>query len=260
MHLALSARKTDLLCAIMADLTHSYDSREVRTRVGTRLLDLFEADFFASFVWNPEKKVFEDRVTINMDPGNLDNYEKYFQFHDPITSKLQQRKRATAVNEIMDQPDLMRTEFFNDFLAHDGLYYGMNYYAYDGSRNIGDFRIWRGRGRDNFTRRDLQLLDAIGPAFTNAQKNILAVNMAAREREKPEPGLDAVVARFKLTPRERIVAQAILSGKSDKAIAEAESVAFSTVRTHVQNLFQKLHVGSRTELVHRLMNAAKSDH
>ena len=258
MHHALSARKTRLLCAIMTDLTHSYDSREVRMRVGTHLLDLFDADFFASFIWNPESKVFEDRVTLNMDPDNLDRYEEYFQFRDPITSKLQQRIRATSVNEIMDQRDLMKTEFFHDFLARDGLYYGMNYYAYDGPRNVGDFRIWRRGGRENFTRRDLQLLDAIGPAFTNAQKNILALKATRQHAASNEPDIESGFDGLGLTPRERAVARAILSGKSDKAIARAEGVAFSTVRTHVRNLFQKLHVSNRTELAHRLMSAAKN--
>ena len=260
MHLALSARKTKLLCDVMSDLTHSYDSGEVRSRVGYHLMELFGADYFASFVWNPKRKEFEDRVALNMDPENLTAYETYYQFRDPITSKLQQRKRATSVNEILDQRALMRTEFFNDFLARDGLHFGMNYYAYDGASNIGDFRIWRGIGRENFTRRDLALLDAIGPAFTNAQKNILTLKDTLRDRQDQSVDLETSFEHFGLTPRERTVARAILNGKSDKAIADAEAVAFSTVRTHVQNLFQKLNVNTRSELAHRLTGSIHKYH
>ena len=68
----------------------------------------------------------------------------------------------------MPQHELMRTEFFNDFLARDGLYWGVNAYSYVGSRNIGDIRIWRSRQRENFDGHTLELLRLIEPAFTAA--------------------------------------------------------------------------------------------
>ncbi len=40
----------------------------------------------------------------------------------------------------MPQRELMRTGFFNDFLARDGLHRGINAYSYAGQRNIGDLR------------------------------------------------------------------------------------------------------------------------
>ncbi|WP_024514191.1 helix-turn-helix transcriptional regulator [Bradyrhizobium sp. Tv2a-2] len=35
---------------------------------------------------------------------------------------------------------MLRTEFFNDFLGRDGLYWGVNAYSYIGNRNIGEAR------------------------------------------------------------------------------------------------------------------------
>src|SRR5260370_21107895 len=103
-----------------------------------------------------------------MDPKNLASYDSYYQYHDPITFKLQARREATLVTQIMPQRELMRTEFFNDFLAHDGLHWGVNVYSYAGQRNIGDLRIWRGRHRENFDTRTLELLRLVEPAFTGA--------------------------------------------------------------------------------------------
>jgi hypothetical protein len=68
----------------------------------------------------------------------------------------------------MPQCDLVRTEFFNDFLARDGLHWGVNLYAWVGDQNIGDMRIWRDRRHENFSSDDLQLLDLMRPVFTAA--------------------------------------------------------------------------------------------
>lgn len=37
---------------------------------------------------------------------------------------MQQRREATLVLQVMPQHELVRTEFFNDFLDRDGLYWG----------------------------------------------------------------------------------------------------------------------------------------
>src|SRR5258708_38829663 len=103
-----------------------------------------------------------------MDPKNLASYDSYHQYHDPITFKLQARREPTLVTQIMPQRELMRTEFFNDFLARDGLHWGVNVYRYAGQRNIDDLRIWRGRHREHFDTRTLELLRLGEPAFTGA--------------------------------------------------------------------------------------------
>jgi DNA-binding NarL/FixJ family response regulator len=53
----------------------------------------------------------------------------------------------------------------------------------------------------------------------------------------------------KLTPREMQVAQLIAEGKRNAEIAQALSISVRTVQTHLQNIYAKLEVHSRTELV-----------
>src|SRR5271154_6873317 len=103
-----------------------------------------------------------------MSPDNLASYDAYYQSRDPTPLKLQARREPTLVTQIMPQRELMQTEFFNDFLARDGLHWGVNVYSYAGQRNIGDMRIWRSRRRENFDRRTLDLLRLVEPAFTGA--------------------------------------------------------------------------------------------
>jgi DNA-binding CsgD family transcriptional regulator len=168
-----------------------------------------------------------------MDGANLARYDAWFQYNDPITFQLQARRHATAVSEVMPHAELARTEFFNDFLARDGLHWGINLHAFDGLRALGDLRIWRGRTRREFDPHDKALLDLIEPAF-----------IAALRRARPADALPAVM----LSPRERQVAHAVLRGLTDKQIARELGLSASSVRTYLNRLFDKTGTARRSGL------------
>lgn len=167
-----------LFLKIVDKLYRSHHRDQLRHGIAEDLLRLLKADFIASYIWNQEKRVFDHAVFLNMSPKNLDRYHTYYQFHDPITPSLQQRRRATLVCEVMPQKELEETEFFNDFLMRDGLHHGINVYAYDGELNIGDLRIWRAEHRPDFGKYEAALLDAILPYFQNALRNVRAIAAA----------------------------------------------------------------------------------
>ncbi|HVC12477.1 MAG TPA: helix-turn-helix transcriptional regulator [Burkholderiales bacterium] len=238
------ARQRGLL-RVIENMVHGYGHAEIRTRIGEDLLRLLRADYYASYVWDPARKVFADGVSINMNPDNLARYDAYYQFHDPMTYKLQRRRNPTRVTEIIPQHALVKTEFFNDFLYRDGLYYGVNLYAYDGALNIGDVRIWRGRRRDNFDDEDMALLRLVKPFLRLAMKSL---------RAAPAYACALPAARaLCLTPREGEIARLLCAGKRDEEIARALGIAFSTVRTHLRSLFEKSGTSGRTALVARLL-------
>lgn len=243
----------------MRDLAECDNAAELRRRVGARLLDLFSAQYFASYVWQEDRREFCDRVFLNMDANNLDHYETYYQYRDPITPVLQKRRRATGVAEIISRERLERSEFFNDFLARDGLHYGMNLFAYSASRNLGDLRIWRDRRGEDFSRRDIALLDAIAPAFTQALLRC-ARNAASGDRDEIAAlaRIEDEGRRLLLTRREKEIAKAVLDGKSDRAIGEEFCISFPTVRTHLQKLYAKFEVSSRAQLARALAFGAKA--
>jgi hypothetical protein len=164
----VTAQESRALSHLFGLLAEDLAEREVRERIGHHLLEPLSADYYASFVWDTPSRSFGSGVCLNMSLDNLASYDAYYQYNDPITLKLQARREPTLVTQIMPQRELMRTEFFNDFLARDGLHWGVNVYSYAGQRNIGDLRIWRGRHRENFDTRTLELLRLVEPAFTGA--------------------------------------------------------------------------------------------
>jgi acyl carrier protein len=81
----------------------------------------------------------------------------------------------------------VRTEFFNDFLYRDGLYWGVNLYAWDGDRNIGDMRIWRSRRRERFGADTLDLLE-----LTKTLEEEFGMEISDEDAEKIQKVSDAV--------------------------------------------------------------------
>ncbi|MCD6582278.1 MAG: helix-turn-helix transcriptional regulator [Desulfuromusa sp.] len=338
----LKSSELELLFKIFEKLSYMQSQEAIRKEISGDLLCLFDADFIASYVWDQDQKVFSSGVFVNMSPDNISQYESYFQFHDPITPLLQKQRQATLVSEIMPQKELLKTEFFNDFLYKDGLYHGMNVYAYDGNLNIGDLRIWRVKQKTNFEKREIALLNLILPYFRNALRNIRAMTTVQGESEfwnkllkntqtalflfdngdklvfrnenaeliekslseagyfsfysqvclvanknlhcsewgnyylsvssllSPNTGQpmtavmankstpvkidkDFLITRYYLTPRETDICLLVCKGLIDNEIAKVLGIAFYTVRTHLKNIFKKLDVINRSELISTLL-------
>lgn len=58
---------------------------------------------------------------------------------------------------------------------------------------------------------------------------------------------------YHLTPREKEVLACVVNGLSYKMVADALGISYETVRTHIKKIYEKLHVASLTELVHKTM-------
>jgi DNA-binding CsgD family transcriptional regulator len=251
----LSFDRTRSLSKVMSLLAGSDTTKSVRAAVVEEVLRLVEADYSASYVWDPVSSSFGDRVSVNMNESNLWSYETYYQFRDPITHQLQQRRSATLVEQILPQDQLIKTEFFNDFLLQDGLYWGVNLFAWDGERNIGDMRIWRKKARGCFDHETLELLELIRPGFVSALAR--CQRGLCEETAGPIQPIYSYEKLPCLSPRELDVADLLAQGLSDKAIAQKLGLSFSTVRTHITHIFAKLGAENRVQLAARLASVRR---
>jgi len=74
---------------------------------------------------------------------------------------------------------------------------------------------------------------------------------------RPDPlSLSKAGERFGLSAREIEVARLLLEGKPNKEISDVLCISLSTVKTHISRVFRKIGVDSRSELFHRLRQAA----
>ena len=67
----------------------------------------------------------------------------------------------------------------------------------------------------------------------------------------------AAVADYQLTVRENEILYSLVDGLSYKKIADKYCVSISTIRTHICNIYNKLHVNSKAEAVARVLSPRK---
>jgi len=249
-HMYLTSSETESLLGVLQALNCEDSLEARRVNAGRHLLDLLQADYFASYEWSEEHRQFENRVSVNMSDTNLHRYEAYFQFRDPITRPMQRMRCAVSVNQIMDHRDFLRTEFYNDFLAHDGLYYGVNLHVFDGDCPVADWRIWRSRRRDDFSKRSLEILNLLSPHLLNATRTARRMRVYAAQRR--EITVATIRSSTGLSDREAQIAYHAALGRSDREIAEVLFVSLATVRTHLRHIYRKLGVVNRSSLCRRL--------
>jgi len=82
-------------------------------------------------------------------------------------------------------------------------------------------------------------------AFLAIMVSGLAVSFWALRKKRVEK-------YYNLTPQEQKIAEAIKSGKTNKEIAAELFISLSTVKTHINNIYKKLGIGSRAELRSRV--------
>ncbi|MFH1998024.1 MAG: helix-turn-helix transcriptional regulator [Planctomycetota bacterium] len=66
--------------------------------------------------------------------------------------------------------------------------------------------------------------------------------------------MTAMVEQNLISRREREIIERIVEGKSNKEIKADLNIAYSTVKNHLYNIYQKLDVSSRAQLIHRLLS------
>jgi DNA-binding CsgD family transcriptional regulator len=241
----LTGKQMGLISKIMQAFAESHHEGQIREIVGDLVMQLLQAQYYASFVWHDDRALFGEAIQINMDPANISQYESYYQFNDPITPLMKRYEVAVRSTDVLKQEELVKTEFYNDFLKKDGLCWGVNLYAWHEGRNLGDMRIWRDSRRDNFSEDDLRMLDMIQPAFTSALSR-------AHAYLAPRPAASSLIIR--LSPREQETAQLVAQGLSDKEIARHLNIATTTVRTHLENAFRKTGASNRAGLAHKILS------
>ena len=247
----LSTIQTRALSDLMRLVANATDGDELRERMALPMLDLLRADTYVSMVWDGERQRFGRTTALNMSEENLRSWDDYFRFVDPLTYPMMQRRKPTLATQVLCQTDLSRTEFFNDFLRRDRMYWGVNVYFYDRERCVGDVRIWRNRERGNFDAGEIEILNLVEPAIAAALSR-LGWKESAPAIEQGESAEATLQREGRLSKREAEVAWLVSCGCPDKEIQSRLGLEYPTVRFHLGNAFKKLRVANRSALVGRV--------
>jgi DNA-binding CsgD family transcriptional regulator len=80
------------------------------------------------------------------------------------------------------------------------------------------------------------------------------VQVSSEQSTKLLEGLDQT---FQVSKREREIMELILQGKSNKEIENLLFISYNTVKNHIYNIYQKMGVSSRGQMIHAVLQAQK---
>lgn len=191
------------------------------------------------------------RSVVSDNPGaisrrEIEVFDHYFDVHPLVCEH--GRNRAATTKRIADLlPDgaFRSTPLFNEYYRKIGIDHAMAIPIHVDRRFLVSFVLNRGGTR--FSDRDRDLAELIRPHLTNLYR--LACS-AERTRDLPA---DAPFNRAAapLTPREREVLDWVAAGKTNRDIAAILGASPRTVEKHLERVYEKLGVETRTAAVVR---------
>lgn len=100
-----------------------------------------------------------------------------------------------------------------------------------------------------------EIIDAIRELYNGGAP--MTSSIARRVIQSFQAAPSSIVADYQLTVRENEILYSLVDGLSYKKIADKYCVSISTIRTHICNIYHKLHVNSKAEAVARVLGPRK---
>lgn len=217
--------------------------RETLALIG-RLVPLSGSAFF---LVNPDMQ-HGGALLYNLTPNAEREYRTEYGTLDPLSPERFADSDETVVTlDSRIAPHFLRqTLYYQEFMVpHNHRYVADMFFRREG-RIIAGITILREETLGNFLSEELALLRNVQP-FIEFSLNTNYLPQRDQERK-------GVAAKYALTDRELDVLEFVLRGSSNKDIANQLSLGLATIKTHLHHIFQKTGVGTRSELVAKMMS------
>lgn len=178
-----------------------------------------------------------------------ESFDRHFNQHPLVQYHAVQRgPGARRITDSMSQARFRETALYNDYYRWVGVDCVVALPLHVDDRWLVSFVL--SRARRDFSERDIAALNAVGPALSAFYRQMKRLE-AARATLPDRLGLDGATTAA-LTPRESEVLEWVAAGKSDAQIGAILDISPRTVGKHLQHLYEKLGVESRTAAAMRV--------
>jgi len=178
----------------------------------------------------------------NLDLTIEREYTQTYREHDPLNPALfaNTDERVACIDEQVPEAELLNSVYYREFMQPLNHRHVADMFLRRERDIVAVLTMLRAAELGPFSAEELALLRQLQP-FLQYSLNTLYLPRRYRER-------DSVQKHYQLTDRELDVLELIVSGGSNKVIARQLGLSLATVKTHIQHIFRKTGVTSRTEL------------
>lgn len=229
-----------------------YDTNNLNDmRVNTlELLSVLIPNSSASFYLantNSDKLLY-DPVAINISQKDVANYLDYGESMD-YTIPIFKNARPIAYKETDLFHDSVRekTDFYNEFLAH-GLEFPLALCIADNGICYGALSLFRPKRMGDFDNRDIFILNQLRKHFvTKIRQEYI------KDQSSSVSKIDCLKQEYSLTAREFEILGYLMDGLTNEEISRKLFVENGTVKKHIHNIYNKLEIKNRTQLIKLLI-------
>jgi len=213
-------------------------------RLVNGLLDLTSSVFY---VIDPE--IRNQGVALsNLDVDAEKQYRKKYGDLDPLNPRRFHNRPESVVtlDSQMSFNMLRQSIYFTDFMKPLGHRYVADVFLRCQGEVVAVLSVMRSEEKPDFSAAEISTLKSLQPFMEYALNSVYLPRRYGERKTLQE--------RYQLTRREIDVLELVVSGLSNKSIANELGLGLATVKTHLINLYRKTEAVSRTELLYRIMH------
>jgi DNA-binding CsgD family transcriptional regulator len=202
---------------------------------------------------NGHRSVVSDQAGA-LSPREIEAFDRYF-FAHPLVCEHGRNPCAVTkrVSDLLPEAEFRRTPLYGDYYRSIRIDHVMAVPIYVDRRYLVSFVL--NRSKRDFSDRDRAYLELIRPHLGDFYRLSVA---ASRAEHAPAPRENAAYsiahpAAPALTARERDVLHWLAAGKTDRDIGAILNISPRTVHKHLQRIYEKLGVETRTAAVMRTL-------
>ncbi len=144
----------------------------------------FHANILTFFLADSRSRL-SSPVLKDGDPGICQRYLDYYYQFDPMSpwKGIEVGRGVLRYNDIIPYSQFMRTEYYNDFLAPQPIHFGMFLYLSSPKELLGRISVFRPKGCENFTEREVMIAKLFVPYLSFALENSKLYSKMREERD-----------------------------------------------------------------------------
>ncbi|WP_417764829.1 helix-turn-helix transcriptional regulator [Shewanella chilikensis] len=233
----------------MTDLTSASSLSSLQDECLKLLMGMFDIPKAASYMVDTHRNMCCPKH-YSVHPGMQREYIEKLQGYDPLHPKnlADQSVTVQRANALLPLSERMQNPYLSDFMNRWDISDTVELYLHSEGKIVAGFSLFL---REDLLLSDMKKLESLHGFMQFSFDTILS---SPKQRD-----FDNICELYQLTKKEKMVVEQVLDGLPNKSIANNLSCSLSTIKTHLQHIFEKMEVNSKAEVT-RLVYVQKPQH
>lgn len=176
--------------------------------------------------------------------------QNYLQFENLDYTRWVMMSRKCMIfreSDLISDEERFKTDFFKNLMAPNNIYYSLQLVLVYHEISLGVVTLYRTKEMGDFTDDEVFILDSLKEHLNyRFYQNYMTPNHADN---KSSATIEMFISKYHLTKREIEIVLLIFDGHSNDLIADNLSISPHTLKKHLQNIYRKLNVTTKWELL-----------